>query len=275
MLKRTIIINGVKTTLVAEAEEKLSDVLRKQLGLTGTKVGCGSGECSTCTVILNNKLVRACITKMKKIEDNDEIITIEGVGTKDKLHPLQIAWMVHGGAQCGFCTPGFIVSAKALLEQNTNPTREEVRDWFQKNKNLCRCTGYKPLVDAVMDAAKIIRGELSVKDFWKTIPEGASLIGSKLVRPSAMAKVMGTWDFGADLGLKLPSNTLHAKIVQAKVSHANIISIDTEEAKKVPGVVAVLAYKDVKGTNRINGLAFPSNKGDGLDRPILNDKKIF
>ena len=110
MLKRTIIINGVKTTLVAEAEEKLSDVLRKQLGLTGTKVGCGSGECGTCTVIHNGKLIRACITKMKKVEDNDEIITIEGVGTKDKLHPLQIAWMVHGGAQCGFCTPGFIVS---------------------------------------------------------------------------------------------------------------------------------------------------------------------
>ena len=275
MLKRTVIINGAKTTFVADAEEKLSDVLRKQLGLTGTKVGCGSGECGTCTVILNGKLVRSCITKMKKIEDNDQIITVEGVGTKDNLHPVQIAWMVHGGAQCGFCTPGFIVSSKALLEANNNPTREEVRDWFQKNKNLCRCTGYKPLVDAVMDAAKIVRGELSVKDFWKTIPEGASLIGSSLPRPSAMAKVLGTWDFGADLGLKLPSTTLHAKLVQAKVSHANILSIDTEEAKKVPGVVAVLTYKDVKGTNRINGLAFPSNKGDGLDRPILNDTKIF
>ena len=95
MLKRTIIINGAKTTLVADAEEKLSDVIRKQLGLTGTKIGCGSGECGTCTVIHNGKLVRACITKMKKVEDNDEIITIEGVGTKDKLHPLQIAWMVY------------------------------------------------------------------------------------------------------------------------------------------------------------------------------------
>ena len=141
MLKKMLIINGVNTTLVADVEEKLSDVLRRQLGLTGTKVGCGSGECGTCTVILNGKLVRACITKMKKIEDNDEIITIEGVGTKDKLHPLQIAWMVYGAAQCGYCTPGFIVSAKVLLEQNPNPTREDVRDWFQKNQNFCRCTG--------------------------------------------------------------------------------------------------------------------------------------
>lgn len=185
-------INGAKTTFVADAEEKLSDVLRKQLGLTGTKVGCGSGECGTCTVILNGKLVRSCITKIKKIEDNDEIITVEGVGSKDNLHPVQIAWMVHGGAQCGFCTPGFIVSSKALLDHNNNPTREEVRDWFQKNKNLCRCTGYQPLVDAVMDAAKLVRGEMSVKEFWKKIPEGASLVGSSLPRPSAMAKVTGT-----------------------------------------------------------------------------------
>jgi len=275
MLKRTIFMNGSKVTFVADAEEKLSNVIRKQLGLTGTKVGCGSGECGTCTVIHNGKVIRSCITKLKKVKDNDEIITIEGVGSKDALHPLQISWMVHGGAQCGFCTPCFIVSAKALLDANDNPTREEVRDWFQKNKNLCRCTGYQPLVDAVMDAAKLIRGEIAVKDFWKKLPEGSSIMGTEYIRPSALAKVTGTWDFGADLGLKLPENTLHAKIVQAEVSHGNLLSIDTEEAKKVPGVVAVLTYKDVKGTNRINGLAFPSNKGDGLERPILNDKKIF
>ena len=136
MLKKTLIINGVKTTLVADMEEKLSDVLRKQLKLTGTKVGCNSGECGTCSVIHNGKVVRSCLLKMKKLEEYDEVITIEGVGTKDKLHPLQVSWMVHGAAQCGYCTPGFIVSAKALLDQNVNPTREEVRDWFQKNKTL-------------------------------------------------------------------------------------------------------------------------------------------
>jgi len=275
MLKKTLIINGVKTTLVSEPDAKLSDVLRKQLGLTGTKVGCGIGECGSCTVILNGKVVRSCITKMNKLDENAEIITIEGVGNKDNLHPLQISWMVNGGAQCGFCTPGFIVSAKVLLEENNNPTREEVRDWFQKNRNLCRCTGYKPLVDAVMDAARLIRGEIEVKDLWKQLPEGASIMGTEYIRPSALAKVTGTWDFGADLGLKLPANTLHAKLVQAEVSHANILSIDTSEALKVPGVHAVLTYKDVKGSNRINGLAFPSNKGDGLDRPILSDKKVF
>ena len=275
MLRKTLIINGVKTPLVVEPEAKLSDVLRKQLGLTGTKVGCGIGECGSCSVILNGKVVKSCITRVKRIEENAEIITIEGVGDEQNLHPLQVAWMVHGGAQCGFCTPGFIVSAKALLEENVNPTREEVRDWFQKHRNVCRCTGYKPLVDAVMDAARLMRGEIEVKDIWYKLPEGASLIGTEYIRPSAVAKVTGTWDFGADLGLKLPPNTLHAKLVQAEVSHANVISIDTSEAEKMPGVYAVLTYKDVKGTNRINGLAFPTNKGDGLDRPILCDEKVF
>ena len=80
------------------------------------------------------------------------------------MHPLQVAWMAHGCAQCGFCTPGFIISAKVLLEQNPNPTREEVRDWFNKTRNLCRCTGYKPLVDAVMDAAAVLRGEMTKED---------------------------------------------------------------------------------------------------------------
>ena len=117
--------------------------------------------------------------------------------------------------------------------------------------------------------------DLTKEEIWRKLPEGASMIGSELIRPSASAKVTGTWEFGADLGLTLPDDTLHIKLVQAKVSHANILSIDTSEAEKMPGVFKVLTYKDVKGTNRINGLAFPSNKGDGLDRPILCDKKVF
>lgn len=275
MLKKSLTINGIKRTVIADAEITLAQLLRKQLCFTGTKVGCGKGECGTCSVIMDGKVVRSCIVKMKKIPDNAQIITIEGVGTQENLHPLQLAWMVHGGAQCGFCTPGFIVSAKALLDTNVNPTREDVRDWFQKNKNLCRCTGYKQLVDGVMDAARLIRGEITKEDLWFQLKDGDSMLGTAQVRPSALAKVTGTWDFGADLGLKLPENTLHIKLVQAEVSHANIISIDTSEAEKMPGVFKVITYKDVPGTNRINGLAFPQNKGDGLERPILNDKKVF
>lgn len=277
MITKTLFINGVKKNLNVDPEETLASVLRKQLLLTGTKLGCGGkGECGACTVIWDGTPVRSCLYTMERIPDNAKITTIEGVGTKENLHPIQLAWMIHGAAQCGFCTPGFIVSAKALLDTNTNPTRDEVREWFRKNRNLCRCTGYKPLVDAVMDAAKLMRGEIRKEDLWVKLNKGESMLGSKMVRPSAAAKVTGTWDYGADLGIKtLPKNTLHIKLVQAKVSHANILSIDTSEAERMPGVFKVLTYKDVPGTNRINGLAFPENKGDGKERPILNDKKVF
>ena len=164
LLKKILYINGVKRTLFVKPESSLASVLREQLLLTGCKIGCGQGHCGTCTIILNNKAVRACIVKMKKVEDESVIQTIEGLADGDELHPLQVSWMGHGCAQCGFCSPGFIMSAKVLLEENPSPTREEVRAWFQKHKNLCRCTGYKPLVDAVMDAAAVLRGEKKVED---------------------------------------------------------------------------------------------------------------
>ena len=134
----------------------LVDVLRDQLQITSVKVGCGKGQCGACTVILDGKVVRACVVKMSRVAENAAVTTLEGVGTPSNLHPLQHSWIYHGAAQCGFCTPGFIVSAKALLDSNPNPSREDVRDWFQKNHNVCRCTGYKPLVDAVMDAAALM-----------------------------------------------------------------------------------------------------------------------
>lgn len=276
MIQRTAKINGVKTTLIADADTPLAEVLREQLLLTGTKVGCGQGQCGACNVILNGKLVRSCVTKMKRVPDDAIITTVEGIGGPDSLHAIQYAWMVHGAAQCGFCTPGFIVSAKALLDENQNPGREEVRAWFQKYRNACRCTGYKPIVDAVMDAAKVVRGEMSMDDLAFKLPPDGRIWGSKYPRPSAVAKVTGTWDFGGDLGLKLPDDTLHLALVQAKVSHANIRAIDTTEAEKMPGVFKVVTHKDVQGKNRITGLiTFPTNKGDGWDRPILCDEKVF
>ena len=275
MIKKTLIINGETKQLVADPTATLATVLRNQLLLTGTKIGCGKGECGACMVIMDGKATRSCVLKIERVPDNAQIITIEGIGTDNSLHPLQLAWAIHGAAQCGFCTPGFIVSAKVLLDQNSNPTRQEVRDWFQKNRNVCRCTGYKPIVDAVMTAAKMLRGEVTKEELWPKLKAGETLLGSSMPRPSAIAKATGTWDFGADAGLKLPAGTLHIKLVQAQVSHANILSIDTSEAEKVPGVYKIITYKDVPGTNRINGLAFPQNKGNGKERPILNDKKIF
>jgi len=276
MIKCTLNVNGVPRMVIAAADASLANVLREQLGLTGTKIGCGQAQCGCCNVILDNKLVRSCVTKMAKVPDGASVITVEGIGDPNNLHPIQLAWIVHGGAQCGFCTPGFIVSVKALLDENPKPSREEVREWFQSHRNACRCTGYKPLVDAVMDAAKVLRGEMKAEQLLFQMPKDGQIWGSKYPRPTAVAKVTGTLDYGADLGLKLPANMLHLALVQAKVPHANIKSVDVSEAEKMPGVVKVVTAKDVQGKNRITGLiTFPTNKGDGWDRPILCDQKVF
>ncbi|MHB8204106.1 MAG: molybdopterin-dependent aldehyde oxidoreductase [Desulfomonilaceae bacterium] len=276
MIKKTINLNGVSKMLLADPESSLAEVIREQFGLTGTKVGCGKGQCGACSVIMNGKLVKSCMTKIKRVQDGAYVTTIEGFGTPTDLHPLQLAWVVHGGAQCGFCSPGFIVSAKALLDENINPSRDQIRDWFQKNRNACRCTGYKPLVDAVLDAAKVLRGEMTKTELAFKLPENGRIWGTNYPRPTAIAKVTGTIDYGADLIAKMPAGTLHLALVQAKVSHAKILSIDTSEAEKMPGVEKVITHKDVKGKNRITGLiTFPTNKGDGWDRPILCDEKVF
>ncbi|MUM76760.1 molybdopterin-dependent oxidoreductase [Pseudodesulfovibrio sp. F-1] len=276
MIKRVLQVNGVSRQVVCEPDESLANVLRQNLGLTSVKIGCGTGLCGSCTIVKDGKLSRCCRTKMKTVDDYTAITTLEGIGFPGKLHPVQLAWIAYGGAQCGFCSPGFIVSAYALLLEKQSPTRQEIRDWFEKNRNVCRCTGYKPLVDAVMAAAEVLRGEKTEDDLLFKIPEDGRIWGTKYPRPTAVAKVTGTWDFGADLALRLPAGSLHCELVQAKVSHANILSIDTSEAEAVPGVFKVVTHKDIKGKNRITGLiTFPTNKGDGWDRPILCDEKVF
>lgn len=275
MQKKVLNINGLPRTLIIDPEASLASVLREQLLLTGCKVGCNQGQCGTCSIIMDGRVVRSCVMKMKRVPDEANITTIEGLATPNNLHPLQVAWMAYGCAQCGFCSPGFILSAKVLLDENPNPTREEIRDWFQKHRNACRCTGYKPLVDAVMAAAKVVRGEMRKEDLLYQ-PVGNKIYGTTYHRPSALQKVTGTWDFGADVALQMPPGTLRMALVQAEVSHANIKGIDTSEAEEMPGVYKVVTHKDVKGKNRITGLiTFPTNKGDGWDRPILCDEKVF
>ena len=166
-LVKTLVINGITQRVVANPEEMLVNVIRKQLHLTGTKLGCGQGQCGACNVILDGKVTRSCVTPWKKVPENAEILTIEGIGTPDHLHAIQWAFIASGAIQCGFCTPGFIVAAKGLLDKNLNPTREEVRDWFQAHWTACRCTGYKQITDAVMDAAAVLRGEKPMTDFAK------------------------------------------------------------------------------------------------------------
>ena len=274
--KKKLVINGHAMEILVDENDSLVHVLRRQLGLTGTKVGCRKGQCGICNVILNGKVVPSCIMKMGKVPDGASILTIEGIGTPDHPHPLQLAWAKLGAAQCGICTPGFIISAYNLLQENSAPTRDEVRAQFKKTRNACRCTGYKPNVDATMTAAAVMRGDADISTLLPDPREGDHLYGSSYPRPSAIPKACGTWDFAADTMEKMPDCFLHLSLVQAKVSHAKILSIDTSEAEKMPGVVRVLTHRDVQGTNRINNMnCYEWDKGSGADRPILCDDKVY
>jgi aldehyde oxidoreductase len=249
-------INGVNRMFMCDPEkDSLADVLRR-IGLTGTKVGCDEGVCGSCTVILNDKLVRSCLKKIRTVEEYSKVLTIEGIGTPTNLHPIQVAYMNLGAVQCGFCTPGFIISTYALLLANPNPTREQVRDWFQKNLNVCRCTGYKQIVDAVMAAAKVMRGEATIEDITYKLPEDKQYYGKPIVRPSALAKVCGLADYGDDQELSMPAGSLHAAVVQPKVAHhAKILKIDTAEAEKMPGVVKIITHVELKAAGGSNIMA--------------------
>ncbi|SHJ26113.1 molybdopterin-dependent oxidoreductase [Parasporobacterium paucivorans] len=274
--RKSIVINGAQRHVVYNSEkDSLANVLRR-FGLTGTKIGCDKGVCGACSVIMNNKLVRACVIKMKKVPEYAEITTIEGIGTPDNLHPIQMAWITHGGAQCGFCTPGFIVSTYALLLENKSPTREEVRKWYTKNKNVCRCTGYKQLVDAAMDAAAVLRGEKTMEDITWKLGEGEEYYGSSLPRPTALAKVCGTIDYGDDIGLKMPGTVAYLAPVMAGVPHARIKSIDVSEAEAIPGVIKVITAANVQGSNDISFPAVvPRQKGQGAPKfPLICDEVV-
>jgi carbon-monoxide dehydrogenase small subunit len=146
-------INGEEIEFLCEPRQSLLEVLREELGLTGTKEGCNNGNCGACSVILDGVLVNSCLVLAVEVEGRS-VTTIEGIAPPGGLHPLQQKFIEHAALQCGICTPGFIVAAKALLDQNPNPTAHEVRHWLAGN--LCRCTGYDKIVRAVLDAAALM-----------------------------------------------------------------------------------------------------------------------
>jgi len=150
----TTTINGSETEFLCEPNQTLLDALRDTLGLTGSKEGCGSGDCGACSVTINDRLVCSCLVLAPEAE-GQKIETIEGMADGEKLHPLQKKFVEMAALQCGICTPGFLIASKALLARNLNPTETEVRYWLAGN--LCRCTGYDKIVTAVMDVAAEMR----------------------------------------------------------------------------------------------------------------------
>jgi aldehyde oxidoreductase len=255
-----ITINGIRKEYIVSPDKALLDLLRNDLRLTGTKQSCDrKGQCGACTVIVNGKAVRSCLKKVAHL-DGAEVITVEGLGTPDNPHLIQEAFVLTGAIQCGFCTPGMIMSTKALLDQNPNPDRDTIKKALANN--LCRCTGYVKIFDAVMLAAKFLRKETTPAKVRAKLNK-KKMIGESHPRPTAMIKACGVAQFGADI---FPENALEIAAVHSTEFHAIIKSIDTAEAGKMPGVFGVITAKDVKGTNRLTFIA--------PDQPLLCEDKV-
>lgn len=234
----TLYINSVGYRLRTSAETTLLQVLRDELHLTGTKNGCGRGHCGACMVIVNGRAIRSCITPASRL-DGARIETIEGLAKGDRLHPLQQAFIKEGAVQCGFCTPGMIMAAKALLDYNSHPAREDIVGALMPN--LCRCTGYAAIVRAVQEASDQRQGSL----IPETDESRTRCVGRSVTRPDAWAKVTGEAIFAADLYFE---SMLHARVLRSAYPHARIRWINTSRAKALPGVVAVLTADDIPGT---------------------------
>jgi aldehyde oxidoreductase len=225
-------INGKQHQLVVNPRRMLSDVLRDDLGLTGTKKGCDDGTCGTCMVTVNGTAARACLLPVDNV-NGKEVVTIEGLGTPERLHPLQEAFIEADAVQCGFCTPGTIMAAKALLDHNPAPTRKQIAEALENN--LCRCTGYLATLDAVERAAEKCRGGSP-----KPKPKDQQ-------RADALDKVLGTAMYAADLTMP---GMLHGAVLRSPHAHAEVLGIDDSAARALPGVVFVATAKDVPGLNR-------------------------
>ncbi len=254
MPKVSLTVNGIKRQVEVTPQTVLLDLLRDDLHLTGTKQSCDrKGQCGACTVIVDGKAVRSCLRKVVDLEGAD-VITVEGLGTPENPHLIQEAFVLSGAIQCGFCTPGMIMAAKGLLDKNLNPTIDDIKKALAHN--LCRCTGYKKIIDAVQLAAKFLRGETTPETIRASY--GDKKIGVSLPRPSAMAKACGVAKFSADYYF---DNALEIACAHAFANYAKIKSIDISAAEKMPGVVGIITEKNVPGTNRVRE-AVP-------DKPLL------
>ncbi|MFN2149548.1 MAG: molybdopterin cofactor-binding domain-containing protein, partial [Anaerolineales bacterium] len=234
-------INGRDVSVEIRPDEMLSDVLRIRLGLTGTKIGCSEAECGSCTVLLDGQPVLACTLPAMKAAGR-EVRTIESLTQNGDMHPLQQAFVEHGAIQCGFCTPGQIMTALALLEKNPAPSDDEIH--YALKDTLCRCGAYPSIVRAVQAAAVSLRDGQPVQK-PKFTPSGTyHHIGRPAIRPDARAKADGSARFTDDYSFP---GMLYARVLRAGMPHARVLSLDTHAAAELPGVHAVLTASDIPG----------------------------
>lgn len=257
------ILNGTRRRLVVDKKRTLLDLLREDLKLTGTKLGCDNGTCGTCIVLVDGQLTKACVTSASLV-NRKKVLTIEGLGTVKKLHPLQKAFINRHALQCGFCTPGMILVAKSLLDKNPKPKEEEIKSYLRTN--LCRCTGYQQIVEAVQEAAGILKPN-QLTNSWKTVGQddaGFNVIGKSVPMRDAVEKVTGKAKYSSDID---PGReTLYLATVRSSYPHAKILNVDCTEALKYPGVVRIITAKDIPGENKYGKII--------RDQPVLADVKV-
>ena len=230
-------VNGEEHTVAARGGETLLDVLRDRLRLTGTKKGCNLGVCGACTVLVNGEPKNSCLLLAAECE-GAEITTIEGIAQEGKLHPLQRAFINQGAIQCGFCTPGMVISALALIEDNPDPSEEEIKEALAGN--LCRCTGYTRIIKAVNEWKKYLKTEELPSPSYDL--DKFKTVGKSWPRVDAASKVNGQAKFTADYYFE---NMLYGKILHSPIPHGRIKSIDTKKALSLPGVKLILTGQDV------------------------------
>ena len=231
----SIKVNEARHELLVGEHDTLAKVLREQLGLTGTKIGCEQGSCGACTVLLNDKPVLSCITPAMRCHET-EVTTIEGIAKGDELDTLQKKFVEKGAIQCGFCTPGMVITSVDFVRKNPNATLDEIKQAL--SGNLCRCTGYKKIIEAV---AETIRPENKLNKEKKT-QSTSSVVGVGRPYIEATKKVQGKADYADDIRLK---NTLYCKFLRSPLPHAIIESIDIAEASKLEGVKYVMTGKEL------------------------------
>jgi CO/xanthine dehydrogenase Mo-binding subunit/aerobic-type carbon monoxide dehydrogenase small subunit (CoxS/CutS family) len=236
-----ITVNDEELNATIPGDMTLLDFLRNSLKLLGAKKGCETGHCGACSVIVNGKITRSCLLKMRRL--NGAVVeTIEGLAKDDHLHPIQEAFIETGAIQCGFCTSGMIMNAKALLDSNPKPTRDEIKKSLTSNHNICRCTGYIKIFEAVELAAQRLNSNFSKGNSGK-----ANDVSTSINPTNAIEIVTGKYKYGDDFAME---GMIFGKILWSEFPYARIKQIDTKEAESLPGIIKIITSKDIPGKNQ-------------------------
>lgn len=238
------IVNGKDYAVMVKADEMLSDVIRYRLGLTGTKISCGEAECGVCTVLIDGEPILSCNYPALKASGKS-VITIEGLEKDGELHPVQEAFVKHGAVQCGFCTPGQIITATALLNENPNPTNDDIA--YALNDTLCRCGTYPMITNAIHAAADKINNDKPIELPSFDFGGGHDVVGQVVPRPESREKVTGEAIYTDDITFP---DMLFGATLRAGIPHGKLQKLDITRAQKLPGVQAVLTAEDIPG--RVN-----------------------